>query len=125
MEVHVAIAGIAKMTPRALRVGVMTEAAMAGGIPWRLENGGCAALPLPGPASAASVALARLSGRLPALGLAGTAVDDVCLVVSELGTAVRQRASPRGGCAKAELRVYARGDGSGRDELVVKGFDTL
>lgn len=125
MEVHVAIAGIAKMTPRALRVGVMTEAAMAGGIPWRLENGGCAALPLPGDASIASVARAHVSSLLPALGLTVTDVDDVSLMVSELATNVLQHAIPHGGCAKAELWVYQRGDGNGHDELVVKAFDTL
>ncbi|MFS2294156.1 MAG: hypothetical protein FWJ90_15935 [Actinomadura sp.] len=103
----------------------MTEAALADGIPWRLENGGCAALPLPGDASIASVARAHVSSLLPALGLSVTDLDDVSLMVSELATNVLQHAMPRGGCVKAELWVYQRGDGDGHDELVVKAFDTL
>lgn len=101
----------------------MTKAATVCGIPWRLENGGCAALPLPADASIAAVARAHVTGLLPALGLTMRDVDDITLMVSELATNVLQHAmSPDGG---AELWVYQRDNGHGRDELVVKTFDTL
>ena len=95
------------------------------GIPWRLENGGCAALPLPGGEVIAPVARAHVSSLLPALGLSVQDVDDVTLMVSELATNVLQHAASGDGCAGAELWVYQRGDGRGHDELVVKAFDTL
>lgn len=103
----------------------MTKAAATCGIPWRLENGGCAALPLPADDSIARVARAHVTGLLPALGLCVQDVDDVILMVSELATNVLQHATPGDGQSGAELWVYQRTDGRGRDELVVKAFDTL
>ncbi|TDE29063.1 hypothetical protein [Actinomadura sp. 6K520] len=103
----------------------MTETAAARGIPWRLENGGCAALPLPGDETIAAVARAHVAGLLPALGLSGENVDDVTLMVSELATNVLDHATPGEGARSAELWVYRRSDGRGHDELVVKAFDTL
>ncbi|MFB4305296.1 ATP-binding protein [Actinomadura sp. GTD37] len=103
----------------------MTKAAATCGIPWRLENGGCAALPLPTDDSIARVARAHVTGLLPALGLSVQDVDDVTLMVSELATNVLQHALPGGDGAAPELWVYQRTDGRGRDELVVKAFDTL
>ncbi|TDC95712.1 hypothetical protein [Actinomadura sp. 7K507] len=106
----------------------MTEtAAVHGmrGIPWRLENGGCAALPLPGDESIAPVARTQVASLLPALGLSVQDVDDVALMVSELATNVLQHATSRDGLSGAELWVYQRADGRGHDELVVKAFDTL
>ncbi|WP_433465979.1 ATP-binding protein [Spirillospora sp. CA-128828] len=103
----------------------MTKAATMCGIPWRLENGGCAALPLPADDSIARVARAHVKGLLPALGLSIQDSDDITLMVSELATNVLQHATPREGGPSAELWVYQRTDGHGRDELVVKAFDTL
>ncbi|MEO3828233.1 ATP-binding protein [Actinomadura sp. B10D3] len=103
----------------------MTKAAAMCGIPWRLENGGCAALPLPADTSIARVARAHVTGLLPALGLSVGDVDDITLMVSELATNVLQHATSRDGSPGAELWVYQRDDGHGRDELVVKTFDTL
>ncbi|TDD72772.1 hypothetical protein E1293_32485 [Actinomadura darangshiensis] len=103
----------------------MTKAATICGIPWRLENGGCAALPLPADKSIAAVARAHVTGLLPALGLSVRDVDDITLMVSELATNVLQHAMPGDGSTGAELWVYQRDDGNGRDELVVKTFDTL
>ncbi|MFA1548971.1 hypothetical protein [Actinomadura chokoriensis] len=103
----------------------MTKAAATCGIPWRLENGGCAALPLPTDETIARVARAHVTGLLPALGLSVQDVDDITLMVSELATNVLQHAVPGVGEAGAELWVYQRTDGRGRDELVVKAFDTL
>ncbi|WP_131732255.1 ATP-binding protein [Actinomadura formosensis] len=103
----------------------MTKAATMRGIPWRLENGGCAALPLPADESIARVARAHVTELLPALGLSIQDVDDITLMVSELATNVLQHATSREGASGAELWVYQRTDGSGRDELVVKAFDTL
>ncbi|NKZ03495.1 ATP-binding protein [Actinomadura latina] len=104
----------------------MTKAAATCGIPWRLENGGCAALPLPTDDSIARVARAHVTGLLPALGLSVQDADDITLMVSELATNVLQHATPAdGGESGAELWVYQRVDGRGRDELVVKAFDTL
>jgi len=106
----------------------MTKAAATCGIPWRLENGGCAALPLPADDSIARVARAHVTGLLPALGLSGQDFDDAILMVSELATNVLQHALPGTGDpagSGAELWVYQRTDARGRDELVVKAFDTL
>lgn len=103
----------------------MTKAAATCGIPWRLESGGCAALPLPADDSIARVARAHVTGLLPALGLSVQDVDDITLMVSELATNVLQHAMPGDGESGAELWVYQRTDGRGRDELVVKAFDTL
>ncbi|TDB92791.1 hypothetical protein E1266_22825 [Actinomadura sp. 7K534] len=103
----------------------MTETATVRGIPWRLETGGCAALPLPGDETIAAVARAHVTGLLPALGLSVDDVDDVSLMVSELATNVLDHAIPVSGPSNAELWVYQRGDGRGHDELVVKAFDTL
>lgn len=102
----------------------MTKTAAASGIPWRLENGGCAALPLPGDETIAPVARAHVAGLLPALGLSVQDVDDITLMVSELATNVLQHAMPHDGPSGAELWVYQRCDGRGHDELVVKAFDT-
>jgi hypothetical protein len=106
-----------------LKVGAMTKAAATCGIPWRLESGGCAALPLPADDSIARVARAHVTGLLPALGLTVQDVDDITLMVSELATNVLQHATPAAGAADPELWVYQRTDGRGRDELVVKAFD--
>ncbi|WP_165950352.1 ATP-binding protein [Actinomadura sp. GC306] len=103
----------------------MTETATARGIPWRLENGGCAALPLPGDPTIAAVARGHVTALLPALGLPAETIDDVALMVSELATNILDHATPGGGAPSAELWVYQRGDGSGHDELVVKAFDTV
>ncbi|MFE9103616.1 ATP-binding protein [Actinomadura geliboluensis] len=103
----------------------MTKAAATCGIPWRLENGGCAALPLPGDDTIARVARAHVTGLLPALGLAVQDADDITLMVSELATNVLQHATPGDGPSGAELWVYQRADGRGADELVIKAFDTL
>ncbi|MFG2249943.1 ATP-binding protein [Spirillospora sp. NPDC048823] len=103
----------------------MTKTATMCGIPWRLENGGCAALPLPGDESIAAVARGHVAGLLPALGLSVQDVDDVTLMVSELATNVLQHATSGERPPVAELWVYQRGDGRGHDELVVKAFDTL
>jgi anti-sigma regulatory factor (Ser/Thr protein kinase) len=103
----------------------MTKAATTCGIPWRLENGGCAALPLPPDDTIARVARAHITGLLPALGLSSRDVDDITLMVSELATNVLQHAMPGDGPSGAELWVYQRTDACGRDELVVKAFDTL
>jgi hypothetical protein len=105
-------------------MGVMTKAAAMCGIPWRLENGGCAALPLPADESIARVARAHVTGLLPALGLTVEDVEDITLMVSELASNVLLHALPAGGPG-AELWVYQRDNGHGRDELVVKTFDTL
>ena len=64
----------------------MTKAATTCGIPWRLENGGCAALPLPPDDTIARVARAHITGLLPALGLSGQDVDDITLMVSDDGS---------------------------------------
>ncbi|MEU8801182.1 ATP-binding protein [Spirillospora sp. NPDC048819] len=103
----------------------MTKTAMACGIPWRLENGGCASLPLPGDESIAAMARRHVASLLPALGLSVRDVDDVTLMVSELATNVLQHATSQERSPGAELWVYQRGDGRGHDELVVKAFDTL
>ncbi|GAA1897530.1 ATP-binding protein [Actinomadura bangladeshensis] len=103
----------------------MTKAATTCGIPWRLENGGCAALPLPPDDTIARVARAHITGLLPVLGLSGQDVDDITLMVSELATNVLQHAMPGDGPSGAELWVYQRTSACGRDELVVKAFDTL
>ncbi|NED53316.1 ATP-binding protein, partial [Micromonospora aurantiaca] len=52
-------------------------------------------------------------------------VDDITLMVSELATNVLQHAMPGDGPSGAELWVYQRTSACGRDELVVKAFDTL
>ncbi|XRQ09922.1 ATP-binding protein [Actinomadura welshii] len=103
----------------------MTETATECGIPWRLESGGCAALPLPGDETIAPVARTHVASLLPALGLSVQDVDDVTLMVSELATNVLQHATSHEEIADAELWVYQRTDGRGHDELVVKAFDTL
>ena len=103
----------------------MTKAATECGIPWRLEPGGCAALPLPTDESIAAVARAQVRNLLPVLGLAVQDADDVSLMVSELATNVLQHATPRAGRSRAELWVYQRASVQGGDELVVKAFDTL
>ena len=103
----------------------MTQTAAVCGIPWRLENGGCAALPLPEDETIASTARNHVASLLPALGLSVTDVDDIALMVSELATNVLDHALPYSGLVHAELWVYQRGDGQGHDELVVKAFDTL
>lgn len=102
----------------------MTKAATMCEIPWRLEDGGCAALPLPADDSIARVARSHVTALLPALGLSVQDVHDIKLMVSELATNVLQHALPSDGPSGAELWVYQRGDGHGRDELVVKAFDT-
>ncbi|NDU73198.1 hypothetical protein GWI34_11205 [Actinomadura sp. DSM 109109] len=102
----------------------MPKAATMCQIPWRLEDGGCAALPLPADDSIAHVARSHVTALLPALGLSTQDVHDITVMVSELATNVLQHAPPRTGRAGAELWVYQRGDGRGRDELVVKAFDT-
>ncbi|GAA4361255.1 hypothetical protein GCM10023088_01530 [Actinomadura verrucosospora] len=102
----------------------MTKTATMCEIPWRLEDGGCAALPLPADDSIARVARSHVTALLPALGLSVQDVHDIKLMVSELATNVLQHAMPHEGASAAELWVYQRGDGQGRDELVVKAFDT-
>lgn len=103
----------------------MTRTAAVCGIPWRLEHGGCAALPLPGDESIAGVARSHVAGLLPAFGLSVQDVDDVTLMVSELATNVLQHATSHEGLSGAELWVYQRSGEQGHDELVVKAFDTL
>ncbi|TYB49547.1 ATP-binding protein [Actinomadura chibensis] len=103
----------------------MTKAATECGIPWSLEPGGCAAIPLPADESIAAVARAQVRTLLPALGLAVQDADDVAIMVSELATNVLQHATPRSGRSRAELWVYQRGSVLGGDELVVKAFDSL
>jgi hypothetical protein len=102
----------------------MTKTATMCEIPWRLEDGGCAALPLPADDSIARVARSHVTALLPALGLSVQDVHDIKLMVSELATNVLQHAPSADGPSGAELWVYQRGDGHGRDELVVKAFDT-
>ncbi|WP_149260431.1 ATP-binding protein [Actinomadura sp. K4S16] len=103
----------------------MTKSATMCGIPWRLEDGGCAALPLPADDSIAHVARSHVTALLPALGLSVQDVDDIKLMVSELATNALQHGMPHDAPAGAELWVYQRDNGHGRDELVVKAFDTL
>ncbi|TMQ94788.1 hypothetical protein ETD83_23260 [Actinomadura soli] len=103
----------------------MTKTAAARGIPWRLEDGGCAVLPLPGDESIAAVARSQVKGLLPALGLTVQDVHDLAIMVSELATNVLQHATSGDGLPAAELWVYQRSGERGRDELVVKAFDTL
>ncbi|MBB6399057.1 anti-sigma regulatory factor (Ser/Thr protein kinase) [Actinomadura coerulea] len=102
----------------------MTKAATMCEIPWRLEDGGCAALPLPADDSIAHVARSHVTALLSALGLSVQDVHDIKLMVSELATNVLQHALPQQGSTAAELWVYQRAHGHGRDELVVKAFDT-
>ena len=101
----------------------MTKAATLCGTPWRLENGGCAALPLPPDESIAAVARAQVRELLPTLGLTIRDTDDITVMVSELASNVLQHAMS-GGSAAAELWVYRRSSERG-DELVIKAFDTL
>ncbi|TDD39010.1 hypothetical protein E1287_04160 [Actinomadura sp. KC06] len=105
----------------------MTKTAAVCGIPWRLEDGGCAVLPLPGDESIAAVARSQVKGLLPALGLSVQDVHDLAIMVSELATNVLQHATSASGdgLPGAELWVYQRSGERGRDELVVKAFDTL
>ncbi|WP_141579307.1 hypothetical protein [Actinomadura sp. WMMA1423] len=103
----------------------MAKSATICGIPWRLEDGGCAALPLPADDSIAHVARSHVTALLPALGLSVRDVDDIKLMVSELAANALQHGTPGDGPAGAELWVYQRCDGRGRDELVVKAFDTV
>ncbi|MFI0410564.1 ATP-binding protein [Actinomadura sp. 3N508] len=103
----------------------MTKTAAACGIPWRLEDFGCAVLPLPGDDSIAAVARSQVKGLLPTLGLAVQDVHDLAIMVSELATNVLQHATSGDGSPGAELWVYQRSDERGRDELVIKAFDTL
>jgi anti-sigma regulatory factor (Ser/Thr protein kinase) len=103
----------------------MTRAAIPRGIPWSLEQGGCAALPLPADESIAAVARAQVGGLLPTMGLAVQDRHDLVVMVSELATNVFQHATSGDGLPGAELWVYQRRDEHGRDELVVKAFDTL
>ncbi|MFI0480356.1 ATP-binding protein [Actinomadura sp. 9N215] len=103
----------------------MTKAAAACGIPWRLETGGCAVIPLPPDESIAAVARSQVRGLLPALGLSVEDVHDLAVMVSELATNVFQHAMSGDGLAGAELWVYQRSGEQGHDELVVKAFDTL
>ena len=125
MEVHVAIAGIAKNDSASSEGGRHDGGRNGGRNSLRLENGRMRG---PAPSGGRAHRVGRAGSRLsplPALGLTVTDVDDVSLMVSELATNVLQHAIPHGGCAKAELWVYQRGDGNGHDELVVKAFDTL
>ncbi|WP_176611617.1 hypothetical protein [Actinomadura sp. WMMB 499] len=107
----------------------MTKAATVCGVPWTLENGGCTALPLPPDETIACVARAHVANLLPKAGVQDA--DDVTLMVSELATNALLHGSPRSadGSRKpsdgAELWIYRRGDGRGRQELVVKIFDEL
>ncbi|WP_143220056.1 ATP-binding protein [Actinomadura sp. CNU-125] len=107
----------------------MTKAATVCGVPWTLENGGCTALPLPPDETIAGVARAHVANLLPKAGVHDAA--DVTLMVSELATNALQHGTPRSadGTRKpspgAELWIYRRGDGRGRQELVVKIFDEL
>ncbi|GAA4238394.1 hypothetical protein GCM10022254_54160 [Actinomadura meridiana] len=98
---------------------------MPRGIPWSLEHGGCAALPLPADESIAAVARSQVGGLLPTLGLAVQDLHDLAVMVSELATNVLQHAASGEGPTGAELWVYQRRDDRGRDELVIKAFDTL
>ncbi|WP_051300736.1 ATP-binding protein [Actinomadura rifamycini] len=107
----------------------MTKAATLCGVPWTLENGGCTALPLPPDETIAGVARAHVANLLPKAGVRDA--DDVTLMVSELATNALLHGTPRSAdgsrkpSAGAELWVYRRGDGRGRQELVVKIFDEL
>ncbi|MBE1531985.1 ATP-binding protein [Actinomadura algeriensis] len=107
----------------------MMKAATVCGVPWTLENGGCTALPLPPDETIAGVARAHVANLLPKAGVHDTA--EVTLMVSELATNALQHGTPRSAdgsrkpSAGAELWVYRRGDGRGRQELVVKIFDEL
>ncbi|MFV2179233.1 ATP-binding protein [Actinomadura sp. LOL_016] len=107
----------------------MTKAATVCGVPWTLENGGCTALPLPPDETIAGVARAHVANLLPQAGVDDAA--DVTLMVSELATNALLHGTPRAadGTRKpsegAELWIYRRGDGRGRQELVVKVFDEL
>ncbi|WP_147339669.1 ATP-binding protein [Actinomadura spongiicola] len=103
----------------------MTKAAPVCGNPWNLEHGGCAALSLPADESIAAVARAQVRGLLNSLGLAVHNVHDLAVMVSELATNVLQHATAGPDVPGAELWVYQRGGECGRDELVVKAFDTV